>query len=84
MLTFLIKRAGEHISTSLLTGKGSVTTKNLKLKINALCHACLFDDFIVLNYESLKFKRLIKGSLLVTKDKPLLSKQVKSLELELF
>ena len=37
MLTFLIKRAGEHISTSLSTGKGSVTTKNLKLKINAFC-----------------------------------------------
>ena len=47
-------------------------------------HVCSFDDFTVLNYESHKFKRLIKESLLVTKDKPLLNKQVKSLRLELF
>ena len=45
-------------------------------------HVCLFDDFAVLNYESHKFKRLIKESLLVTKDKPLLKKQVKLLKLE--
>ena len=46
-------------------------------------HVCSFDDFTILNYESQKFKRLIKESLLVTKDKPLLKKQVKSLKLEL-
>ena len=40
--------------------------------------------FTVLNYESHKFKRLIKESLLVAKDKPLLNKQVKSMKLELF
>ena len=47
-------------------------------------HVCSFEDFTVLNYESHKFKRLIKESLLVTKDKPSLNKQVKSLKLELF
>ena len=30
-------RDGEHISTSPLTGKGSITTKNLPLKITAFC-----------------------------------------------
>ena len=46
---------------------------------------CLFDAFIVLNHESQKFKHLTKESFfLVTKDKPLLNKQVKSLKLELF
>ena len=47
-------------------------------------HMCSFDDFTVLNYEPHKFKHFIKESLLVTKDKPLLNKQVKSLKLELF
>lgn len=40
--------------------------------------------FTVVNYDSQKFKRLIKEFLLVTKDKSLLNKQVKSLKLELF
>ena len=45
---------------------------------------CSFKDFTFLNYESDKLKRLLKKSLLVTEDKPLLKKQVKSLKLELF
>ena len=47
-------------------------------------HMCSSEDFTVLNSESHKFKQLIKESLLVTKDKPLLNKKVKSLKLELF
>ena len=35
------------------------------------------------NYKSHKSKRLIKGSLLVTKNKPLLNEQVKPMKLEL-
>ena len=78
-------RAGEHISTSPLTGK-RVYNKKSSIKDHCLLsgHVCSFDDFTVLNYESHKFKRLIKESLLVAKDKPLLNKQVKSLKLELF
>ena len=63
-------RAGENICMSPLTGK----------RVNSNS----FDDFTVLNYESHNFKRLIKEPLLVTKDKPLSNKQVKSLKLELF
>ena len=55
-----------------------VTSPNFKMTFED------FEDFTVLNYESHKFKRLIKESLLVTKDKPLLNKQVKLLKLELF
>ena len=39
-------------------------------------HVSSFEDFTVLNYESHKFKRLIKETLLVTKDKPLLNKML--------
>ena len=79
-------RAGEHISTSPLTEKRVHNNKNSSVKDHCLLsgHVCSFDDFTVLNYESHKFKCLIKESLLVTKHKPLLNKQVKSLKLELF
>ena len=78
--------AGEHISTSPLTRKR--VNNNKKSSVNDHClssvHVCSFEDFTVLNYESHKFKRLIKESLLVTKDKPLLNEQVRSLKLEIF
>ena len=71
---------------SPLTGKMVHNNKKSSVKDHYLLsgQVCSFDDFTVLNYESHKFKRLIKESLLVTKDKPLLDKQVKSLKLELF
>ena len=74
-------RAGEHISTSPLTGKRVNNNKKPSGKDHCLLsgHVCSFDDFTVLNYEPHKFKRLTKESLLVTRDKPLLNKQVKSL-----
>ena len=79
-------KGAEHISTSPLTGKRVNNNKKSSVKDHCLLsgHVCSFEDFSVLNYESHKFKRLIKESLLVTKDKPLLNKQVKSLKLELF
>ena len=65
-------------------GKSVINNKRSSFKDHYLFsgHLCLFDDFTVLNYESHKFKHLVKESLLVTKDKPLLNKQVKSLKLE--
>ena len=76
-------RAGEHISTSPLTRKRVHNNKKSSVTDHCLLsgHLCLFDDFTVLNYVSYKFKRLIKESLLVTKDKLLLNKQVKSLDM---
>ena len=78
-------RAGEYISTSPLTEKRDNNNKKSSDKDHCLFsgHVCSFDDITVLNYESHKFKRLIKESLLVTKDKPLLKKQIKSLKLDL-
>ena len=69
---------------SPLTGKRVNNNKKSSVQDHCLfsCHMCSFQDFTVLNYELHKFKRLIKESLLVTKDKPLLNKQVKSLKLE--
>ena len=67
-------------------GKRVNNNKKSSVKDNCLLsgHVCLFENFTVLNYASHKFKRLFKESLLVTKDKPLLSKHVKSLKFELF
>ena len=75
-------RAGEDISK---TEKRGNNNKKSSVKDHCLLsgHVCSFNNFIVLNCESHKFKRLIKESLLVTKDKPLLNNSVKSLKLEL-
>ena len=72
-------RAVEHISTSPFTVKMVHNNKQSSVKNHCFLsgHVRLFVDFTVLNYESHKFKRLIKESLLVTKDKSLLNKQVK-------
>ena len=79
-------RAGKHINTSPLTRKRVNNNKKSSVKDHCLLsgHVCLFKVFTVLNYESHKFRRLIKESLLVTKDKPLSNKQVKSLKLNSF
>ena len=59
-------RAGEHISTFPLTGNN--VNNNKKSSITDHCflsrHICQFDDITVLNYESHKFKGLLKESLL--------------------
>ena len=79
-------KADEHISTSPLAEKRVNKNKNISVKDHCLLSGdmCSIDDFTVLNYGSHKFKRLIKEFLLVTKDKTLLNKQVRSLKLELF
>ena len=69
---------------SPLMGKGVNNNKKSSVKDHCLLsgNMCSFDDFTIWNYEFNKFKRLIKEFLLVTEDKPLLNKQVKSLKLE--
>ena len=79
---------GEHISTFPVTRKRVNNNKKSSVEDHYLLsgHVCTFEDFTVfLNYDLLKFKRLIKESLHVTKKKQdLLNKQVKSQKLELF
>ena len=79
-------RSGEHLSLSALTGKRVNNDKKSAVKDHCLFnnHDNTFEDFSILAYESNPFKLLIKESLLVSRDKPLLNKQVKSIPLELF
>ena len=65
----------ERGSICTLLGKKINNTKKPAFKNYCLSssHVRSFYDFTVLNYESNKFKRLVKESLLVTKDQPLLS-----------
>ena len=69
-------RAGEYISASPLTVKGVNNNKKSSVKDDCFLsgHVCSFNDLTVLNYESHKFKRLIKESLLPTEVKPLSNK----------
>ena len=72
---------------STLTENRLKSNKKFSVKDHCLLsgHVCSFDEFTSLSYEShVQFKRLIKEPLLVTEEKPLLNKQVKSLKLELF
>ena len=68
-------RAGEHISISPLTRKRVHNNRKSSFKDCCLLssHLCSFDDFTVSIYKSHKFKCLIKESLLVNQDKPLLN-----------
>jgi len=79
-------RSGEHLSLSALTGKRVNNDKKSAVKDHCLFHNHVntFEDFSILTYESNPFKLLIKESLLVSRDKPILNKQVKSIPLQLF
>ena len=79
-------RSGEHLSLSALIGKRVNNNKKLTIKDHCLFlnHVGSFEDFSILTYKSNPFKLLIKEALLVSRDKPLLNKQVKSIPLQLF
>ena len=65
-----------------------VVNNNKKSAVKDHClffnHMGSFEDFSILTYESNPLKLLIKEALLVSRDKPLLNKQVKSIPLQLF
>ena len=69
-------RSGEHLSLSALTGKHVNNNKKSAVKDHCLFFNQVgsFEDFSILTYESNPFKLLIKKSLLVSRDKPLLNK----------
>ena len=79
-------RAGERLRTSPLTETRVNNNKKSSVKDHCLLSGYVrsFEDFPFWITESHKFKCLIKESLLVSKDKPSLNKEVKSLILELF
>ena len=67
-------RSGEHLSLSDLPGERVNNNKKSAVKYHCLFynHVGSFEDFSALTYESNPFKLLIKESLLVSRDKPLL------------
>ena len=76
-------RAAEHMGISHLTNK---RLKNVKQSDHLLTCDCNinFDDFTILSKDSNNINLLIKESLLISCDKPILNKTVKSFPLELF
>ena len=76
-------RAAEHMGISHLTNK---RLKNVKQSDHLLTCDCNinFDDFTILSKDSNNINLLIKESLLISHDKPILNKTVKSFPLELF
>ena len=79
-------RSGKHLSLSALTGKRVNNNKESAVEDHFLFfnHGGSFEDFSILTYESNPFKLLIQRALLVSRDKPLLNKQVQSIPLQLF
>ena len=79
-------RSEEHSSLSALTGKRVNNNKKLAVKDHCLFFNDVgsFEDFSILTYESNSLKLLIKEALSVSRDKPLLNKQVRSIPLQLF
>ena len=78
-------RSREHLSLSAITGKRINKNKKLAVKNHCLFSNRVgsFEDFSILTYESNSFKLFIKEALLVSRDKPLLNKQVKPIPLQL-
>ena len=75
-------RASEHMGTSNLMGKHIKNAKETTISDNLLqCDSPItFDDFDILASNSNKFKLLIKESLLIKHDKPVLNRTTFPLE----
>ena len=71
---------------SNLTGKRLKTIKQCAISDHLLQSNCTinFDEFDILAADSNKFKFLLRESLLVKRDKPVLNRTIKLLPLELF
>ena len=83
---FLNIRVGEHSGISPLTGKMSKARKTNTVKDHMLfCnHIVSLDDFKILTSSNSEFHLKIKESLLISRDKPELNRNEKSLPLCLF
>ena len=79
-------RAAEHMGISNLTGKRLKNVKQSAISDHLLqCNCALnFDDFSILATDCNKFKLLLRESLLIKRDKPILNRTVKLFPLELF
>ena len=79
-------RAAEHMGTSNLTKKRIKNIKESAVSDHRLQCDCVisFDDFDVLASDTNNFRLLIKESLLIKRDKPILNRTIKSFPLKLF
>ena len=79
-------RVGEHLGISPLTGKKSKARKTTAVKDHMLfCdHIVSLDDFKILTSSNSEFHLKIKESLFISRDKPELNRNEKSLPLCLF
>ena len=79
-------RAAEHIDISTLTGKLVKNVKQTAVSDHLLqCNCAIdFDHFNVLPSKINSFRLIIKDSLLIKRDKPILNCTVKSFPLKLF
>ena len=78
--------ASEHLGITPLTGKFVKTPKKSAIFDHMLFdgHKASFDNFSILLKESNPFKLQLKESLLISRDKPILNKNIYSFPLELF
>ena len=79
-------RAAEHMGISNPTGKHLKNFMRSAISDHLLqCNCTInFDDFDIFAAESNKFKLLLRESLLIKRDKPILNRTIKSFPLELF
>ena len=78
-------RASEHLGITPLTSKVVKTPKKSAIFDMLLdSHKASFDNFSILLKESNPFKLQLKESLLISRDKPILNKNIYSFPLELF
>ena len=79
-------RAAEHMGISNLTGKRVKNVKESAVSDHLLQCDCAidFDNFDILANDTNSFRLLIKESLLIKRDKPVLNRTVKSFPLKLF
>ena len=79
-------RASEHLGITPLTGKFVKTPKKSAISDHMLLdgHKASFDNFSILLKENNAFKLQLKESLLISRDKPILNRNIYSFPLELF
>ena len=79
-------RASEHLGITPLTGKFVKTPKKSAIFDHMLLdgHKASFDNFSILLKENNAFKLQLKESLLTSRDKTILNRNIHSFPLELF
>ena len=79
-------KAAEHMGISNITGKRLKTVMQSAISDHLLqCNCTInFDDFDILATESNRFKLLLRESLLIKRDKPILNRTIKSFPLKMF